>query len=53
MRYQHTQGKTAHQLGSCLGGGSAADGYQHFQVTCEIVIFMVKIVKKDDDDDHE
>ena len=57
VKCRHKQGKTAHQLGSCLGGGSAGDecgeddDYLHIQVKFETVI--VKIVKRDDDGDHE
>ena len=38
VKCRHKQGKTAHQLGSCLGGGSAGDEcgeddhYLHIQV---------------------
>ena len=38
VKCRHKQGKTAHQLGSCLGGGSAGDecgeddDYLHIQV---------------------
>ena len=59
MKCRHKQGKTAHQLGSCLGGGSAGDecgeddDYLHIQVKFETVIGIVKIVKRDDDGDHE